>query len=613
METIRIGNASGYWGDDPDALRRQVEGGELDYVTMDFLAEVTMSILKKQQQKKPQLGYAADFVDMLAPVAATLIEKKVCVISNAGGMNPLGCAQAVHEMALQQGLNLRVAVVHGDDFQDKVGDLVAMGNPLRNMDTGESVVEVLPCIQSANVYFGARAVVKALESCDPHVVITGRVTDTGITLAPMVHRLGWSWQDWDKLAAGIVAGHLIECGCQVTGGNFTDWKKVRSYANMGYPIIEMNVEGRFWVTKHPSTGGLVSVDTVREQLFYEMGNPDAYLTPDVTVDFSTVSVREDGVDRVLVEGVSGMEPTPFYKVSMAYEDGYKIHSSILVSGPHATEKAQAFAQIFWQRWSVDLQETATEYLGWNACHGSLVQNSYSSEVVLRLSARDSSLDKLKLFSRQVASLILSGPPGVTILSPTGKPTAVVSYWPALLDKRHVKPQVSYIADSTVHVGEVEGATRGHYDPYTVVERATSAEVPQTELLSPGVEEGLFLPLGALCLARSGDKGDSVNIGLLARCADAYSFIRESITAAWVKTIFRDLCDGKVTRYELTQLRGLNFILENALGGGGSCTLQADAQGKTFSQAILSQPVVVSPLLYQRYVDFQSEFDEGAGQ
>lgn len=600
MKKIRIGNASGYWGDDPEALKRQVNGGPLDYITMDFLAEVTMSILKKQHQKDSSLGYAKDFVEMLSSVAASLVEKKICVISNAGGINPVGCAKAIRKMADSLGVELRIAVVHGDDILDRVSDLVASGNQLANMETSEPISQVADRLQAANVYFGARSVVKALEEYDPHVVVTGRVTDTGITLAPMIHQFGWEWDDWDKLASGIVAGHLIECGSQVTGGNYTDWRQVDSFDQIGYPVIEMAEDGDFCLTKHHGTGGLVNADTVREQLFYEMGNPGAYLTPDVTVDFSSIEVLDDGRDRVLIQNVKGERPTPFFKVSLAYADGYKIHSSILVSGPKATEKAQAFAKIFWDRLKETPQETLTEFLGWNACHGNLVSNAYSSEVVLRLSARDPDPEILKRFNRQVAALILSGPPGVAILSPTGRVAGVVSYWPALLDKKAVAPKVCQFTDREVNHVDLQGASMGDFDPQKACLYMTTAERSSNKKAVVSDVEQLQLPIGAICLARSGDKGDSVNIGLLARCDEAYSFIREHVTAQWVKDVFRDLCGGKVLRFELAGLRGLNFILENALGGGGSCTLQADAQGKTFSQAMLMQPVAVSESLYQKY-------------
>ena len=407
--TIRIANAGGYWGDDPSALYRQIQGGQLDYITMDFLAEVTMSILRKQQSRFPELGYAKDFVSMLEPVLRKAMQEGTTIISNAGGVNPSACAQAIYKLADKLSLKPKIAIVYGDDIMNQVDVLHKQGHPFKNLETGADFSSVHTKLCSANVYFGARPVVTALDKWKPDIIVTGRVTDTGITLAPMIHEFSWSWEDWDKLANGIVAGHLLECGSQVCGGNFSDWHKVKNFNAVGYPIAEVGSDASFTLTKHPDSGGLVSVDTIREQLFYEMGHPKAYITPDVVVDFSSIKLREKSIDQVEVSGAKGFAPTESYKVSMAYQDGYKCTGSVIISGPEARAKAEKFAEIFWQRCEEKFQANQTEYFGWNACHRSLAHQQDGNEILLRLSAKDQDKEKLKRFSKLVPSLILSGP------------------------------------------------------------------------------------------------------------------------------------------------------------------------------------------------------------
>jgi hypothetical protein len=603
---ITIGNAGGYWGDDPGALKRQVEQGRLDYITIDFLAEVTMSILQKQRAQDPSLGYARDFIPILRGVLPQLLKNKTTLITNAGGVNPQGCADAIARMARELGLHPRIAVVSGDNILPELNVLQERGAAFRNMESGEEFAQIQGRVEAANVYFGAMPVVDALQRWQPDIVITGRVTDTGITVAPMIYEFAWNADDWNKIAAGVIAGHIIECGTQVTGGNFSDWEKVESFREVGFPIIEMRDDATFVVTKHPGSGGMVSVNTVREQLFYEMGDPQAYITPDVVADFSTVQLRQEGKDRVEVRGVRGFEPTGLYKVSMAYLDGYKAVGSILISGPQARRKAEKFAEIFWQRCPKDLSETSTEYLGFNACHGSLSQKGEAEEIVLRLGARSPRSEDLQLFGKMIPSLILSGPPGVAVLGGVPKVQTVISYWPALMDKDLVSPLIACHGAETTGIISSRSTLRGNFSP-----RSTSAEsasevtqslaavlapIPDTHQLEKFPEK--FPDTHQLCeireiaLARSGDKGDSANIGIIARGPKSYAFLKTYFTAQRIKNIFQEFCRGSVTRYELDNLQGLNFILEESLGGGGSCTLRADAQGKTFAQAVLRLRVAI---------------------
>lgn len=585
-DMIRIGNAGGYWGDDPRALYRQVTGEKkLDYISMDFLAEVTMSIMQKQRSRDPKAGYARDFITMLEDALPPAMKRGTTIITNAGGVNPEACAEAITALATRLGLKPKIAVVYGDDILDRLDDLTAAGCAFTNMETGQKFATVRDRIESANIYFGAAPVVEALKS-NPDIVITGRVTDTGITVAPMIHEFGWSYQDWDKLSAGIVAGHILECGCQATGGNFTDWEKVDSFKDCGYPIVEMSPDGTFTVTKHEGSGGLVSVDTVREQLFYEMGNPKAYLTPDVVADFSSIQLRAEGKDRVGVYGIKGFEPTELYKVSMAYTDGYKCVGEIAISGPNARKKAETFARIFWERCGTDFSATETEYFGWNAFHRTMGGAEDGNEIILRLGVRDLDRDKLRTFGKLIPSLILSGPPGVCVLGGVPRIQDVVSYWPALMPKDKAHPIVAAYDDGFTDVREVVTTQSGSFQAPEI--DVDVADQPNRSAREAYTEHQGSPALSKICLGRSGDKGDTANIGIMARSEEAYRFLDDYLTASRVKNLFQEICHGKVTRYRLPNMLGFNFLLENSLGGGGTMTLRADAQGKTFAQAVIRQ-------------------------
>lgn len=583
--TLKIGNASGYWGDDPDALFRQVEGGGLDYISMDFLAEITMSIMRKQKNRDPEAGYARDFIPMLERVLPKLLKDKTKIITNAGGINPAACAAAVSAMAKKLGLNPKIAVVYGDDIMERLDELKGKGCAFANMETGQAFGDIATRMEAANVYFGAAPVVEALQ-WDPDIVLTGRVTDTGITVAAMVHEFGWSLQDWDKLASGIVGGHIIECGSQSTGGNFSDWHLVPSFKKIGYPILEVSADGSFVVTKHPGTGGLVSVDTVREQLFYEMGDAKAYITPDVVADFSTIRLEPAGKDRVRVSGVKGYEPTDSYKVSMAYADGYKCVGEIGISGPDARRKAEAFAGIFWDRLGTAFEATETEYFGYNAFHRSMGHAEDGQEIILRLGARDRDEKKLKRLGKMVPSVILGGPPGVTILGGVPAVREIVSYWPALMPKTAITPEIALYEGGYKNVRAVTSTETGSWRPSK--NEAQTAEKASKPIAQVMAESSKGTRLYEICLARSGDKGDTANVGVMARSRAAFDFLDGYLTAQRMKDLFQELCHGRVIRYKLDNMLGFNFLLENSLGGGGTMTLRADAQGKTFAQATLRQ-------------------------
>jgi hypothetical protein len=588
---IRIGNAGGYWGDDPWALRRQVLGQlPLDYIAIDYLAELTMSILQKQKRKDPAAGYARDFVSQIEPLLEQILLRRIRIISNAGGVNPEACAAALAAVARAKGLQLRIAVVEGDDITARVAGLMAAGVDLANLETG-APFPAQAALLAANAYFGAMPVAEAL-AFDPHIVICGRVTDTGLTLAPLIHEFGWGPGDYDLLAAGIVAGHISECGAQATGGNFTDWKKVPSFLDLGFPIVECRADGSFTVTKQPGSGGLVSCQTVREQLLYEMGDPRSYLTPDVIADFASIRLEPDGPDRVRVSGVRGRPPTDLLKVSMACSDGFKASGALIVCGPDARAKAETFAQVFWQRLERELDRaglarlkpTCTEYVGDDATHRGLGPRRPASEILLRLSARSARRDSLEPFRKLLPSMILSGPAGVAVTGGAPAISEVVGYWPALLPRE--------LAPATVRVLEERGG--GQLEPVLSRELAwpaTPGPAPAPELADPWPafpEAGprVRVPLMRIAHARSGDKGDTANIGLIGRSGQCYAWMRDHIGASQVRDWFSGHCRGPVACHPVPGLWALNFLLAEALGGGGTLSLFLDAQGKTLAQALL---------------------------
>jgi hypothetical protein len=446
---VRIGNGQGFWGDNIDAPVELLHGGEIDYIGLDYLAEVTMSILLKQMTRDPSRGYARDFVDFIRRTLPELRERNVRVIANAGGLNPRACREALFDVARELDVpGVRVGVVEGDDILPRLPELLEAGHELRHMETGKALGPLVNDFTSANAYLGAAGVVEALRQ-DALIVVTGRVTDAALTLGPLVHEFGWAWDDWDRLAAGTIVGHIIECGPQCTGGNFSRWWEVPDLWNVGYPVVEVREDGSFVVTKHEGTGGMVTTDTVSEQLLYEMGDPTEYITPDVIADFSQVRLTQDGPDRVLVEGVKGRPRPERLKISATYLAGYKAWGELTISGPRAVEKAELAADIVWKRLErsgVDfpLDERTVEIVGAGTClPGILEAPADPPEVVLRMGVRDSDWDMVARFGKEIAPLVTAGPPGVTgYAAGRPKPREIIAYWPALLARDEVEKWVA---------------------------------------------------------------------------------------------------------------------------------------------------------------------------
>jgi hypothetical protein len=449
---VRVAAGQGFWGDWLEAPRRQVEGGPVDYLMLDYLAEVTMSILQKQKERDPKLGYARDFIGAIDSVLPAIGTRGVRVIANAGGVNPRGCADALRALARERGADatLRLGVVTGDDLLPRLDELLAAGHALTNMDTGEPLTNVRDRVLSANAYIGSTPIVEALGR-GANVVVTGRSTDTALTMAPLRHEFGWPADAYDRLAAGIVAGHIIECGAQCSGGNcLYDWRQIPDLGDVGYPIVEANADGSFVVTKHPHTGGIVSVQSVSEQLVYEMGDPKSYITPDVIADFTSIRLAADGTNRVRVYGITGRPPTDKLKVSIAYRAGFKAVGTLVYSWPDALDKAKLADRVLRERLDrlgLKFEKILTEYVGADATHGPLsgVPSRDLAEVQLRVGVRGSSRQDIERFTRELAPLVLNGPPSVTGFA-GGRPKVeeVVAYWPALIDKHVVRTEVDIL-------------------------------------------------------------------------------------------------------------------------------------------------------------------------
>ena len=585
-DTVIVANSSGFWGDEQAAIERQVKGGPIDYLTMDYLAEITMIILARQKAKNPEAGYARDFITAMSGMLSYIAEHGISVVVNAGGINPVGCAAALKAVMDEQGIRLPVAIVDGDDLMPHLRQLQESGCEFTHQDTGQPLGGMIDKVISANAYIGIRPIVAALEK-GARVVITGRTYDAAMVVAPFVYEFGWDFEDYDRLASALLAGHLIECGTQSTGGNYSLWQEVPSYHNMGYPLVEMHADGSFILTKHPGTGGLVSTRTAKEQIIYEIGNPQTYICPDVVADFTSFTLEDVGKDRVLVKGAKGQKPTPYLKVSTTYDAGHKIVAQLVVSGPDVVAKGQKFAEMFWDRVQGDFSEKRTDFVGYNSCWGeSAAPPTEPNEIILRFAARSKDKAPLNDISREISGLILAGPPGVTVMG--GRPSIAPAYgfWPALIPKDRVKARM--VLDDVEEFFPCDIGPMG--EPQTRPEGDEPA--------SDAGKERIRVPLKRVAHARSGDKGDICNIGVAALKPEFYPEIVRELTAEKVASFYRSNVKGPVRRYRMDNIHALNFILEGALDGGGTMSLLVDNQGKTLSQGLLTMEIEVSKSLLE---------------
>lgn len=452
MKTVRIANGQGFWGDSLQAPIEQVRRGPIDYLGLDYLAEITMSIMQKQRARDPRSGYARDFVALIEEILPDLVEHKIKVVANAGGVNPEACRDAVIEAARRKGFGgkIKIGIVAGDDIMSRLDDFISRGVELKNQETDEPLASIRSRVQSANVYFGGRDIARALDA-GGQIIIAGRVTDTGLSLGPMIHEFGWATDDWDHLSAGTIAGHTVECGAQCTGGNcLIDWDTIPNVADIGYPIIEANGDGSFVITKHAGTGGRITVASIKEQLLYEMGDPREYITPDCVADFTTIHLEQDGENRVRFSGIKGRPATDLYKVSISYSAGWKAVGSLVYGWPDAYRKAQAADRILrerLERLGLKFDSVLTEFVGVDACHGPLSgpPSPDIAEVTFRIGVRSEDKRAVERFTREVAPLVLNGPPTVTgFAAGRAKVEEIVAYWPALIPKSEVQSEISVI-------------------------------------------------------------------------------------------------------------------------------------------------------------------------
>ncbi len=617
-KVVKIGGASGFWGDSSVGAPQLVASGQIDYLVFDYLAELTMSILAGARLKKPELGYATDFVTVaMKAVLKDIVAKGIRVVSNAGGVNPQGCADALALLAKDQGIDLKIAVVTGDDVMPLLPALREAQPPVRELQSGAA----LPAkVLTANAYLGAVPIKAALDA-GAQVVITGRCVDSAVTLGVLMHEFGWTSSDLDQLAQGSLAGHIIECGAQATGGLFTDWEKVPDWAHIGYPIVECNFDGSFICTKPADTGGLVTPAVIAEQMLYEIGDPANYILPDVVCDFTRVKmepvdaanehlrgdegthrVGDERTHRVLVSGAHGKPPTPTYKVCATYMDGFKLSAQLTIVGMDAAGKARRTGEAILERTSELIDRAGwgpytrsnLEVLGAESCFGPHAKTLRAREVIMRVTAMHPRKEALDLLAREVAPAGTSWSPGTTG-SGGGRssPAPSIKQFGFLLDKGQLSPKVA-INNSAVEFKEIN-LPLGH----DFIEKIATDKVAKMVEKSITISDEIQLELISIAHARSGDKGNISNIGVIARHPDLLPVLREQLSEAAVAKHLAHLVKGKVTRYDVPGIHAFNFVCEEALDGGGMASLRNDPLGKGMGQILLSMPILVSKGLLTR--------------
>ena len=590
-ERVRIGCASGFWGDTSTAANQLVKKGNLDYLVFDFLAEVTMSILASAKNKNSNMGYATDFIDQINPLLKDIKEKNIKVLSNAGGLNPDSCKTIIETESKKLGLDLKIAILMGDNLQSRLPIFLKEG--ITEMDSNDSIPD--SCI-SINAYLGAAGIVRALEE-GADIVITGRCVDSALVLAPLMFEFDWGESDYNLLSSGSLAGHIIECGAQCTGGNFTDWEKVEGFDNMGFPYVDVFPNGDFIVSKPKNTGGMVTFGTVAEQLLYEIGNPAEYILPDVVCDFTDVTVENIGLDQVIVKGAKGFPPTKTYKISATYIDGYRVAGTLVIGGENSKRKGEIIAEAILKKCSRLLKKnglgpfTNTSYdcIGTDSIYGSKGSYIHSKEVVLRVLATHKNKEALAILSKEMAQATTGMAAGViNYLGGRPRVSKSIQLFSFLLKKN----QISIELDIAGNKIPVNVNTEGGYAP--------------TLLSSPILEDyrdiktNYHITLKNLAYARSGDKGDHANIGVIARKAHYYPCIDKALTPDIISKLFSHVLNGPVFKWRVPGINGINFLLKNSLGGGGMASFNIDPQGKSYAQQLLEYTVPVSKKIYDEF-------------
>ena len=583
---VKIGCASAFWGDTSSAAPQLVYSGNIDYLVFDYLAEVTMSILAGAKLKNTDMGYATDFVKHMLPILSEVKKRGIKIISNAGGINPEACRAAVIEEAKKAGVELNIALVKGDNLVDQKKQLQAL--PVTELETGQTMPDN---VTSINAYLGAGGIRRALEE-GADMVITGRCVDSAVVLGPLMYEFGWTAQDYDLLAAGSLAGHIIECGAQCTGGNFTDWHLVENFDDMGFPIVEVESNGNFIVTKPNGTGGIVSFGTVSEQFLYEIGDPQNYILPDVSCDFTNVTIKEIGNDQVFVSGARGKPPSNTYKVSATYLMGYRISIAFIIIGIDAAKKAKVSAEAIIKKtermfsdndWS-NYKDTKISIIGTEATYGDNARHAQPREVLLRIMATHEQKKALILLSREIAQALTGMTPGFTNMLGGRPPVSpCIRLFSFFLPKENIRTIVDF-NEKQFELEIWKTKSNNVNSKNTISELSDNIDTPDTEV-----------SLINLAYARSGDKGDHANIGVIARKPEYLPYIRDSLTPKRVAKYFSHVVKGEVERWDVPGIGALNFLLRNSLGGGGMASLNIDPQGKAYAQQLLD---IMIPVPYK---------------
>ena len=588
---IRIGCASGFWGDTDIAAPQIIEKGNVDYLVCDYLSEVTMSILSRAKLKSSEHGYAKDFINHVGPLLKTIKQNKIKVISNAGGVNLDACKKALRNKAKKENINLKIITVEGDDLSGIQKDLQKMS--IKEIDSGKPLPENL---LSINAYLGAPGIKRALDQ-GADIVITGRCVDSALALGPLMYEFNWKENEYDLLASGSLAGHIIECGAQSTGGNFTDWEIIDNFEDIGFPIVEVEENGEFIVTKPEGTGGIVNFGTIAEQLLYEIGDPGAYILPDVICDFTNVNINNLGNDVVHVSGAKGYPATTSYKVSATYHDGFKSIATLVVGGQKAVKKAYSIGNsilkrtdiIFKKNNIIDYKKVNLSVIGSDDIEDVKNTNG-SNEVVMRLAVAHEKKEALNIFSREIAQAATGMAPGV-INYLGGRPSIapLIKLYSFLIDKKHIRCVINLDQNKE----EILIHSTGQNDNYPISKSATL-----------GLGSGSFnfeLPLIKLAYARSGDKGNHVNIGVIARKSSYLPFIKDSLSINRIVFHLKNISKESISCWELPNINGLNFLLKNCLDGGGMSSLLLDPQGKAYAQNLLDIKISVPDSIYNEVI------------
>ena len=588
---VRIGCASGFWGDTSTAAKQLVEKANLDYLVFDFLAEVTMSILARAKLKNPKMGYAVDFVDQLKPILKNIKNQKIKVITNAGGINPHSCEHALQQEAEKLGLKLNIAVIEGDDILSELPTLKKQ--EVKEMEKNSFLPD--SCL-SINAYLGASGIVKALDE-GADIVITGRVVDSALALGPLMHEYNWKNSDYDLLSAGSLAGHIIECGAQCTGGNYTDWREVKGFENIGFPFVDVFSNGDFIVSKPKGTGGMVTFGTVAEQLIYEIGNPSEYILPDVICDFSKVEITETGPNQVFVKGAKGFPPTKYYKNSATYMDGYRAIGTLVIGGKDAFKKGEIIANavikkcssIFKENKIGNFSKTSFDIIGSNSIYGPEKNNLKTKEIVLRIVAAHLHKEALIIFSKELAQAV------------TGMTAGVINY---LGGRPRVSPSI-HLFSFLLPKDQIKIKMRMNKKVVSIPSYTPEESKRKQKDFSSKTKKILFkkdylIPLISLAYARSGDKGNHANIGIIARKKDYFNFIDSELNPSTISQFFSHVVQGDVLKWVLPGVNGLNFLLKNSLGGGGMASFNIDPQGKAYAQQLLEYPIPVTKEIFDQF-------------